>query len=172
MSKHFSTVLLSLAFTVIWSMTAHAGEESTRYYAAKAYDLKGAMHDRMHIHVQTDKTLVISISPESDKDTYKYMEVASKIIDRPVFQLGDNYIIEHQPGVLVWAVLPKGLGKSVWSKRGEYNILAKDRGYVRQLFTSADMQNDVKRSLVKYSRKVKKEVAKMQANSDTSLSMR
>lgn len=146
--------------SLILPLLSHAwtADGSNTFHAAKAYSVNGKTYDHIEITINNNSDLVVSGCNDCSDEIYAYQEKASQAIGKSVYKAGENdYIFEEKEGLFVWAEFPKGLGKSIWSKRNRYNILAKDRAYVRQLFTSTQMQNDIKKSLVNYSREVKKQ---------------
>lgn len=162
----FFVLFLFSVFTV-----ASPKDGSHTFHAAKAYQIDGAQYDHVTVNVVENNDLVIKGCNSCTEDRYEFQELASKVINFNVYKRNDNdYIFEQKSGLLVWANFPKGLEKKSWTRRDSYNILAKDRSYVRQLYTDQSMQDEVKQFLLKNSKAIKKEFAKVK--SDQSVTMR
>lgn len=169
--KPASSVISVLVLCVLSAFSnASPKDGSHTFHAAKAYQIDGAQYDHVTVHANKE-TLIIKGCNSCSEDRYEFQELASRVVNFNVYKRNDNeYIFEQKEGLLVWANFPKGLEKKAWSRRDSYNILAKDRSYVRQLYTDQGMQDDVKQFLLDNSKAIKKEFAKLK--SDQSVTMR
>jgi len=154
-----SLAILSIGFSL--AICANPKDRSNTYHTAKAYVIGEKTFDHVEIIIDTQKALIIKGCNHCRQETYTYQEEVSKIIGKNIFRLNTtDYIIEEDDGLLIWTKFSQGLDKKTWSRLTPYNVFAKERGYVRQLYTSAEMQNNIKRALITYSRTVKKSFAK------------
>lgn len=170
--KNWCYALSAIVTALFCSQAAASPQDgSDTYHAAKAYKIAEQQYDHVSVAFEEKTSLTIKGCDTCPADKYQYLAEASKIIGKGVYQLTQSdYIIEQESGLLIWAKIPAGLGNKPWSRLDPYNILAKDRSYVRQLYTNTQMQNDVKKTLLSHSRAIKKQLAS--SDSQRAVSMR
>ena len=138
-------------------MTRGAGE----YHFAAPVKVIGKSYEKGVIEFDDKQSITVTTCEKCPSDTYEYLSDESAITGTPTYinRLG-NLLFDVKDGVLVWADFKRGYGKKLWGKYNQFNLYAKDLGYVRSIRSKVEKQNAIDQMLVGHAENVKTEMDK------------
>ena len=142
---------------------------SGTYYAAVRQAVGGGSYDQLNVKIVPQKEVYLEgMSCRScSSETYKYQAELSAAIGKDVYETGHmgRFVIEQGKGVL-WRVNSQ-LGKQLWGKHDQFNLLAQDKTAARKLTQNKVEQDKMDATLNVYAQKAKAAVDARYAREDS-----
>jgi hypothetical protein len=141
---------------------------SGTYYAAVRQAVGSKQYDQVSVKIDDkDKIILAGLNCRScTSSTYLYEAELSQAIGKPVYEMGHmgRFLIEQDKGMLL--VANAKLGKQLWQKHDNYNVLGQDKTAMRKISQDKAAQDTVDSTLKAYAIKAKAVVDARYAEED------
>ena len=140
---------------------SHAGGT---YHLAVPVQHLGRAQSTYQINFKTDAKKLVTIKPcdKCASDEYQYLPQESNIAGVDIYRHATSYyLFDLQDGVLISTFAnASGLGKVLWGKGNNYNVLSNNKAYVRQILASKQKQDTIDKMIAEYFAMIKTEFEK------------
>lgn len=134
------------------------------YHLAVPVKHMGRAQSTYNISFNKETKKFISVKPcdKCSTDKYEHLPEESNIAGVDIYRHATSYyIFDLQDGVLITTFAnASGLGKTLWGKGNNYNVLSNNKAYVRQILASKQKQDTIDKMMAEYFSMIKTEFEK------------
>ncbi|TQV71006.1 hypothetical protein FLL45_22015 [Aliikangiella marina] len=134
------------------------------YHLAVPVNHMGRAQSSYQVEFNRDAKKAINIKPcdKCSVDQYQHLPQESDIAGVDIYRHATSYyIFDLQDGVLITTFAnASGLGKTLWGKGNNYNVLSNNKAYIRQILASKEKQDTIDKMMAEYFAMIKTEFEK------------
>lgn len=102
------------------------------------------------------KKLITQPCDDCGSETYIHLPEYSKLIGVDVYgNSRREYVYVDKPGVLIWTIYTSDLGKQLWGKNDNFNLIAQDKQLARGLLIDTSKQEQMDAKVANWSKIIK-----------------